>query len=764
MAFIKLRYLIICVWLCTALTSFAQVVPQQELQAQEEQIDFSSLDLSEQKETLARLSDEQVRVALLEILALESENSDVAEESMLNVSQITRNFMIFKEGINAGSSAVPRIPELLNNYLDLLFPDVRSTTGLKLIFGFLFVFFLGWLAEYFYRKRTDAIVEDIVSTTSQRFSQRIKLLAKRLFIRLIGVVIFAVVSLMAYFIFAPDYEPLRIALLAYIISVVMVRFVMVLSRFLFAPFAKSLRVFPISCEDAKLIHRINVFLACYCGIFLMTEYIMKQLDLNQLLIAAWGTLFGQLFSLLMVIGTWIVRRPIRDILMEGVSENTLAAFVYQNWHWLASFALIMVDIFASYALILENRNVVIPAITTIVIILSVPIVIAIVKKLIDDSFGWAHDETEIDADDLAIDEAFETVTQDNLPGEQGTPVLTLKPGPSMLSGLSGITSFLIGIGALMLVFMIWGYRVDELIKSTLAGQILSSVIELVVIGAIAYVLWMIASYFMNPYMPDEGISGPGDEAGGTGVSRISTLMPIFKKIVLGLLVLLTAMIYLSQLGVDIGPLLAGAGIIGIAIGFGAQTLVKDVISGMFYLIDDAFRKGEYIEIGEIRGTVENISIRSFQLRHHNGPVHTVPYGDITSLTNYSRDWVIMKFEIRIPFETDVEMVRKLIKKVGAEMLQDEEFKPMMIDQLKSQGVNRMDDSALIVRCKFTCHPGHQFYLRRVAYAKIQKAFEDNGIQFAPKRVIVEAHTPELAMAGAAALDQDKTQKGSTDSM
>lgn len=739
-----------------AMVSAAQVAPQQQAQTQQ-QTDFSQLDLNQQKEALARLSDEQVRNTLLELLAFENDRAEQSRESVLNVGQITRNFFIYKEGLKAGISAIPRIPELVDSYAELLFPNWRSTTGLKLIIGFLSVFFLGWLAEYFYRKRTDSLVEQIVKSPTTRYSQRIKLLARRFFIRLIGVVIFAVVSILAYFILAPAHEPLRIALLAYICSVVLVRAVMVCTKFLFAPYAKSLRVFSISCSDARNIYRLNVLLACYCGIFLMTGFIMKQLDLNQLLVAAWATLFGHLFAALMVICTWIIRKPIRHILMEGVRVNTVAAFVYQNWHWLASFGLVMVDIFSSYALVLENRNVIVPAITTDVIIISVPILIAVIKKLIEDSFAGSgempdprHTDPDIDTDTRhdAVDESMATRRAGALsrPGHASGP---------MVSGLSSIISFLIGFGALMLVFMIWGYRVDEVIKSTLAGQIISSLIELVVVVAVAYLLWLVASYFMDPYLPDEGISGPGDEAGGTGVSRIATLMPIFKKILFGLLVLLVAMIYLSQLGVDIGPLLAGAGIIGIAIGFGAQTLVKDVISGMFYLIDDAFRKGEYIEIGNIRGTVENISIRSFQLRHHNGPVHTVPYGDITSLTNYSRDWVIMKFEIRIPYETDVEMVRKLIKRVGKEMMQDEEFNPMMIDQLKSQGVNRMDDSALIVRCKFTCHPGHQFYLRRVAYAKIQKAFDDNGIQFAPKRVIVEAHTPSLAAAGAAALDQQQ---------
>ena len=106
---------------------------------------------------------------------------------------------------------------------------------------------------------------------------------------------------------------------------------------------------------------------------------------------------------------------------------------------------------------------------------------------------------------------------------------------------------------------------------------------------------------------------------------------------------------------------------GIAIGFGAQSLVKDVVSGIFFLIDDAFRIGEYVEIDSLRGTVEKISIRSLQLRHHRGAVHTLPFGELKSLTNHSRDWVIMKLEFRVPFDTDLKLVKKLIKQVGANL-------------------------------------------------------------------------------------------------
>ena len=99
---------------------------------------------------------------------------------------------------------------------------------------------------------------------------------------------------------------------------------------------------------------------------------------------------------------------------------------------------------------------------------------------------------------------------------------------------------------------------------------------------------------------------------------------------------------LSALGVEIGPLIAGAGVVGVAIGFGAQTLVKDIIAGMFYLLDDAFRVGEYIQSGNYKGTVESFSLRSVKLRHHRGPLYTVPFGVLGAVQNMSRDWVIDK--------------------------------------------------------------------------------------------------------------------------
>jgi small-conductance mechanosensitive channel len=224
-----------------------------------------------------------------------------------------------------------------------------------------------------------------------------------------------------------------------------------------------------------------------------------------------------------------------------------------------------------------------------------------------------------------------------------------------------------------------------------------------------------------------------------------------------MIVVIAGMVILSEMGIDIGPLFAGAGVVGLAVGFGAQTLIRDMFSGAFFLLDDAFRRGEYIDLGSVKGNVEKISIRSMQLRHHLGPLHTIPFGEIQHLTNYSRDWVMMKLPLRVTYDTNVEKVRKLIKKLGTELMEHPELGDKFLEPLKSQGVFKMEDSAMIIRVKFMTKPGDQFMIRKLVYTRIQEIFAENGIKFAHREVTVRvasddgrvlSQAEKLAAAGA----------------
>jgi small-conductance mechanosensitive channel len=226
------------------------------------------------------------------------------------------------------------------------------------------------------------------------------------------------------------------------------------------------------------------------------------------------------------------------------------------------------------------------------------------------------------------------------------------------------------------------------------------------------------------------------EEGGAGGSRSETLLLLMRKTILFALFAIVFLLLLSSMGINIGPLLAGAGVIGLAIGFGAQTLVKDIIAGIFFLIDDAFRVGDYIETGGLKGTVEHISLRSLRLRSPRGPVHTIPFGSMGTVTNNSRDYIISKLDFRVRYDTSVDKVRKIIKKINKKIMKDEEMGPVMLDKIKSQGVRELDDSAMIMRVKFKTIPGEQFVIRREVFRMMQEEFSKNGIEFAHRNVTV----------------------------
>ncbi len=335
---------------------------------------------------------------------------------------------------------------------------------------------------------------------------------------------------------------------------------------------------------------------------------------------------------------------------------------------------------------------------------------------------------------------------------------TLAEGEEMVSGLDApemvyrpiFRDFLehtalavVAVFALGELGRFWGVPVmDE-------GNWWAATLDIVLAVLLGWIAYRAVSAWVDHRLEQEGGPPELDEEamgneGGAGSSRVATLLPIVRWLLIAVIVVAGAMIVLSEFGVDIGPIFAGAGVVGIAVGFGAQKLIQDVFSGAFFLLDDAFRKGEYVEIENVKGVVEKISIRSFQLRHHLGALHTIPFGEIHQLTNYSRDWVMMKLPLRVTYDTDVEKVRKLVKKLGQRLLEHDQIGHTFMQPLKSQGVYAMEDSAMIIRVKFMTKPGEQFVTRKVVYQEIQDLFAREGIHFAHKEVTVRLADGEKA--------------------
>ena len=253
----------------------------------------------------------------------------------------------------------------------------------------------------------------------------------------------------------------------------------------------------------------------------------------------------------------------------------------------------------------------------------------------------------------------------------------------------------------------------------------------------AHVVWILVSSTIDHRL--KRIGPPDPHAMTNPNARLLTLLPLLRVTAAVFIVGMLVLSSLWALGIEITPLLAGAGVIGLALGFGAQALVRDVIAGIFFLAEDAFRVGEYIESGATtKGTVERITLRTVALRHHNGPLHFVPYGSLGTVRNNSRDWVIEKFNLPLPIDVDSERIRKLIKKIGQEMLTDPDVGHMLREPLKSK-LARIDPGVKVFRCKFRTAPGNQFDVRAQALKRIEAELRAIGIGFASgtQTVIVE---------------------------
>ena len=308
----------------------------------------------------------------------------------------------------------------------------------------------------------------------------------------------------------------------------------------------------------------------------------------------------------------------------------------------------------------------------------------------------------------------------------------------------GVRTLMI-VGAAALLAHLIGLDVATLaMHDTVSDRVTRGVIGVVVVVLVADFLWHVIVALIDRKLAVTLDAGP---EGGAHAARLQTLLPITRNLSLASLVAVAGTMVLASLGVEIGPLIASAGVVGVAIGFGAQTLVKDIISGIFYLVDDAFRIGEYIQSGTYKGTVESFSLRSVKLRHQRGALYTIPFGTLGAVQNLSRDWVVDKILVNVPYDTDIDAVRRIMKRIGAELLEDEELRPGIIKTLKLQGVSQFGDYAIKLQTKMMTVPGDvQFAARRRALLLIQRDFKAQGIGFALPTVQVSGEASEGAAA------------------
>lgn len=239
--------------------------------------------------------------------------------------------------------------------------------------------------------------------------------------------------------------------------------------------------------------------------------------------------------------------------------------------------------------------------------------------------------------------------------------------------------------------------------------------------------------------------------------RAETLGRVFRYLVAVVVSLIAGMLVLGELGVSVAPILGAAGVVGLAVGFGAQSLVKDYFTGFFLLLENQIRQGDVVQLGSHSGLVEEVTLRYVQLRDYDGNVHYVPNGHITTVVNMSRGFSQAVMDIGVAYREDVDAVMGVMRRVGEQMRADEAFGPRILDALEIAGVDRWADSAVVIRCRFRTQPLEQWGVRREYLRRLKAAFDAEGIEIPYPHLTVYAGADRAGKAPAFPMQQVATQ-------
>ncbi len=663
------------------------------------------------RELLTLLADPKVQ----EWLDKEAKAKTASQSAPENVEESISHYFDAQLGavrthILALAAALPDVPNQFRRGSRLVtaeLGDAGRTGALLLLVVFVA---LGFGVEWLFRWATQGIRARLDSLPLETVSHRLRVVAAR-FVFAVGMLLaFAVGSVGAFLAF--EWPPLlREMVSGLLVAILAIRVAIVVGRLLLAPEAERFRIIPVDTVAARFwCRRIAAFVGWFAFGRVLVGFgrsLGYSLESRELIAYALG------LGLLAIALEAVWRRPVVSDEQEAPSAPThrlgrgarnamLSAGIVPLWvlwvaHAMTSFWLVLV-------------------------VITLPLAIGVTRRAVEHL--------------LLPPGSVETA--------EGSSVLTV----TLERGLRA----LLIIGAVAVLAWGWGMDMDSLTgQDTMVGRIVHGVLSAVVILLVADLLWHAIKAAIDRKLAQSVDLGLPNTDEARRQARLRTLLPIFRNVLFVVVIAVAALMALAAMGVEIGPLIAGLSVVGVAIGFGAQTFVRDVIAGMFYLMDDAFRVGEYIQSGNYKGTVEGFSIRSVKLRHHRGPVYTVPFSLLGAVQNQSRDWVIDKLMVGITYDSDIERARKLIKQIGLDLQKDEEFAPLILEPLKMQGVENLGDFAVQIRMKMMTLPGEQFVIRRKAYAMIKRAFDENGIKFAFPTVSVtgdgEPATAAVAQRG-----------------
>ncbi len=720
---------------------------------------------------LAGLSDEQVRGILIAGLRKQA----VAQESgrpgdSAGLLTLVAGWLHLIDGDSsrsAGSRAreifghVGSIPAEIREIVRSIGSDGTMLSAWQNIGLVLLVFLVALGMEFIFRVMTAGFWRRFLSEAVPDLKGLLRFWAGIMHVLppLINLFVLSAASLLLFIVTPAANQPqARLLFMAVLFVMFFLRATSLAATLIFAPREPSLRLLAMGDVAAGRLHRLAVMFLYFVGVGTTLIALARELGASGEFVILLALFLGTV--LLLMIGRQVVlnRQLVADHILATDSGETGKGWIVRQfaalWHLLVLIYLFVVWVIffvQQTSVIRQDRG------AFLLSILAVPIFL-----VLDRVAQWVVRTTvrTLNIYSAAGSEAGDTGTV----GE----VIPVEERERQLIARVGSIVRLAVLGAVVVwVLNLWGYSLPY------AAAVTRAVFESLVTLALALLVWRIVAGYIErkirEMIPEEEEEEGQDDEWGAAAQRGRgyTLLPMIRKFIATVLVVMVTLIILSAIGVDIAPLLAGAGVVGIALGFGAQKLVSDVLSGFFFLLDDAFRVGEYLQAGNVSGAVEAITLRNVMLRHHRGMLQIVPYSELGPITNFMRGGIVVKFNLEFPYDTDIDKVRKIIQRVGLAMLQDPEFGDDFIKPVKSQGVREITGSVMVIRVKFTAKPGTHFVIRREAYRRITEALAARGIHYAHRKVIVELpkddnghpDSQKVAEAGAAAaLAEDDARK------
>ena len=402
-----------------------------------------------------------------------------------------------------------------------------------------------------------------------------------------------------------------------------------------------------------------------------------------------------------------LRSPVARVLRGGAAAGSLRGSVCRIWHVVAIIYLIAV--YLVWVLGFEGGFAFVTGAT------AMTLAIALAAKFAD----------------LAIVRMLSPFQHPGIGAWMRLPGLETR-GRRYAAVLQIVFRTIVGVLAAVALLDAWGVGIFGLLASPEGLRVVGTLVRIMIVTGFLVAAWEVLSAAIERYLEARDGEGRVLDRGG----RARTLLPLLRRaagLALATIALLTVV---SEFGIDIAPLLAGIGIFGLAVGFGAQTLVKDIITGLFIIMENQIAVGEYITVAGHSGIVEDVSIRTVRLRDLEGTVHVVPFGEIGTVQNLTRDFAYALIDAGVGYGEDTDRVVEVLRGVAAEMEEDAEWAPHIQPPFEVMGVQELADSAVVIRCRFRTLPMWQWAVAREFRRRMKRRFDQLGIEIPfPQRTV-----------------------------